>query len=56
MYSDEEERMENDRILKMLSLKSVETPKMSKSTQKMLDFEAEMESELDRRATLIETL
>lgn len=38
----------------MLSIKSAEAPKKSKSTQKMLDFEAEMEAELDRRASLIE--
>lgn len=53
VYSDEEERIDNNRILKMLSLKSAQTSN-SKSAQKMLDFEAEMEAELDRRASLIE--
>ncbi|CAL8099733.1 unnamed protein product [Orchesella dallaii] len=51
MDSDEEERYENKRLLKMFEL---HTPP-SKNQRNIQDFEAEMEAELDRRAFEVET-
>jgi len=52
-FSDEEERQENAKILKMLSMATTD-PKVRRTRQKILDFEAEMEAELDRRAVAVE--
>lgn len=59
IFSDEEERIENTKILKMLSLKRpsaavVESSSKSKAQLKIVDFEKEMEAELDRRAFVVE--